>query len=479
MTATLTRPAWHWVPEHATSTAGGEAADLAASVGIDMDPEQRLLLDAALAERADGSWAAFEFCAIEPRQNGKTAALEMAALHDVFVRDVGRVIWTAHRFKTTSDSFAELAALCENFDHLRRRVKAVRRGANEQAIVLTSGSRIDFLARTGGGGRGLSGDVVVLDEALYLRSDMMGALLPTLSARQNPQVRYASSAGVVESGVLRGVRDRGRAGSDPSLVYVEWATQRGGCQAEQCDHRVGIAGCALDDEDRWRAANPAIGRRMTVDHLRAERRALEPHEFARERLGWWEDPAEFASEIPLPAWDRCGMASAAPGDPVTLAFDVSPGFASGAIVACGTGHDGRPVVEVVEHHAGTTWLVQRLAGLQEGHGSGPVAFDPAGPAGSLQPELAAAGVRVDALSSARVTQACGAFVAAVLDEDVTHRQEASLTAAVGAARRRTAGDAWKWSRKDSTADISPLVAATIARHVWAERGDPQPQVVIL
>ena len=113
MPDTLVRPAFHWVPPH-DSTAGGEAADLAASVGMAPDAEQRLALDAFLSERA-GRWAAFECAVVVARQNGKTFAAEAAALHDVFLRRVGRVVWTAHRYKTTSDSFAGLAAAAKQF----------------------------------------------------------------------------------------------------------------------------------------------------------------------------------------------------------------------------------------------------------------------------------------------------------------------------------------------------------------------------
>ena len=474
----LTAPAWQSVPG-STATAGGEAVDLAASVGIDLDPEQRLMLDVMLAERADGSWAAFEFAVIQGRQNGKTAALEAAVLHDLFLRAVPRIVWTAHRFKTAEDTFEDVAALCDNYDHLRKRVKRVHRAAARMSVVTTAGARMDFLARTGGGGRGLTADVVILDEALFLQPVMMGALLPTLSARPNPQVRYASSAGLVESAVLRDVRDRGRRGDDPSLAYLEWGTERGGCEHEACAHTVGTPGCALDDEDRWRVANPSLGRRISLEFVRNERRALSPGEFARERLGWWEDPSETDSDIAVADWDALGDESAAPGDPVVLAVDVNRGFSSAAIVACGSGRDGRPVVEVVEHAAGTQWAVDRLAALTLEHATGPVVLDPSGPSGALLPDLAAAGVTVDALSAARVTQACGGMVVAVLSGDVVHRGERLLRDAVAGARRRQFGDAWKWSRKDSQADISPLVAATLARHVWAERGDPEPGMWVL
>lgn len=466
-------PAWSWVPPH-DSTAGGDAADLAESCGLSCDPEQRLVLDAMLAERA-GRWAAFEAAVVCGRQNIKTWTLEVAALHDLVLRRVGRVVWTAHRYKTTQDSFGALAALFENVDFLRRRVHKVSLAAGEQGIQLLprhTGPRIDFLARAGGAsGRGMSGDTVVIDEALYAAPMMMGALVPTLSAMPDPQVRYGSSAGLPSSEVLRAIRDRGRAGGDPSLCYVEWGAPAGGCAAEKCDHRLGTEGCALDDEVSWRVANPALGRRISVEYVRNERRALPPAEFARERLGWWEDPAP-AGEVDVSAWLALGDPGAAPGDPVALAVDVSPWHRSAAIVACGPAADGVPVVELVAHRAGSSWLPQAVALAQAAQGGAAVGLDPSGPAGALLPELERAGVRLDLLDSRRSAQACGAFEESVSSGRLRHRDERPLTDALLGASRRPVGDAWKWSRRDSDVDIAPLVAATIARQLWAERGSP-------
>ena len=298
---TITRPAFLWVPDHAVSSAGREAADLARSIGQEPDAEEELALDALLSERADGRWASLEAAVICGRQNLKTWTLQMSVLYDIFLRDVGLVVWTAHRFRTTQEAFRDIHALVDNYDHLRKRVKKVRTANGEEGIELLSGARLDFLARTSGGGRGLSGDTVVLDEALYLTPTMMGSLLPTLSAKPDPAVRYGSSAGLRESEVLRMIRDRGRAGGDPSLVYVEWSTEPGQCGRPECDHKPGTRDCQLDDVAMWHAANPALGRRISVDYLSAERRALPPKEFARERLGWWEDPPVLGDGAIIPA----------------------------------------------------------------------------------------------------------------------------------------------------------------------------------
>ncbi len=442
MPDTLVRPAFHSVPEH-DSTAGGEAADLAASVGLPVDGEQRLVLDAFLAERA-GRWAAFECAAVVARQNGKTFGAEMAALHDVFLRRVDRVVWTAHRYKTTSDSFAGIAAVCENFD-------------------------IDFMARSTGSGRGLDADVVVLDEAMFLTRQMMGALLPTLSAKPDPQVRYLSSAGLASSEVLRSLRDRGRPGGDPSLAYLEWADASPPvCGVEDCAHGLDAPGCALDDRERWRAANPALGRRITEDYIAAERRALPPEEFARERLGWWDDPDTGDAPLALAAWAALGNPDARPAGRLSLGADVAPGHASSSVYVFGAGPV--PVGELIARAPGSSWLVARLADLVARHDVACVAVDPSGPVGSLVPAMQDAGLPLTLVEGKESVRACGSFAAAVADGTFRHRAEPDMAAAVSGARRRAVGDAWKWSRKDSTVDITGLVAATNA--LWAQQSAP-------
>jgi hypothetical protein len=162
----------------------------------------------------------------------------------------------------------------------------------------------------------------------------------------------------------------------------------------------------------------------------------------------------------LERWAECADSDAAPADPVVFAVDVSPNSASAAIVACGG------PVEVVEHRRGTSWVVPRLVELRESHRPAAIGLDPHGPAGALVDDLTKAGVEFDDLSSGRSQQACAVLLDAVVDRRFVHRDEQPLNLAVVGARRRQSGDAWKWSRRDSEVDISPLVAATIAFYLW-------------
>lgn len=469
LTETLVAPAHLWVPDH-VSSAAAEVIDLAASVGMILDAEQRLVLEAILAEGSDGKWAAFEAAVIAARQNLKTYLLEALVLGDLYLFNANLVIWTAHLFPTTMEAFRHLRQVIESHDHLRRRLKRISEANGEESFELISGQRLLFRARSKSGGRGLTGDRVILDEAFALGASEMGSLLPTLSARPNPQVVYASSAGKATSQVLREVRDRGRAGGDPSLVYVEWCAPVVDCGDDRCDHRPGSPGCALDDREAWRAANPAIGRRITVEHVAKERRALPPEEFARERLGWWEEPVGAAAGLPLNLWEAA-RTSWPPGDLLAIAVDVTPDLAY-ASVARATGVPAGIQLELVGHKRGTSWVATAVDGLR-GESGVPVVVDLSGPASVVNDDLANLGIETLNPAVKDVAQACSALLDGLIRPTVWHRDHADLDAAVRGASRRPIGDAWAWSRKNSLVDISPLVAATHA--LWGARQAPEDE----
>ena len=477
MPDTVTAPAHLWVPEHASSAAD-EAIDLATSLGMILDGEQRLALEAILAEKANGQWAGFEAAVIAARQNLKTYLLEALVLADLFLFGSNLVIWTAHLFATTMEAFRDLQQVVDANAPLSRRVKKISEANGEEHFELLSGQRLLFKARSKSGGRGLTGDRVILDEAFALGPSEMGSLLPTLSARPNPQVIYASSAGKIDSHVLRGVRDRGRAGGDPSLVYVEWCAPVVPCADDRCDHRPDSPGCALDDVDAWRQANPALGRRLSVDRIAAERRALAalPGEFARERLGWWDEPPGNVAGLPLNLWEASTLTGPA-GTLLALAVDVTPDLAY-ASIGRATAVPAGVRLDLADHRRGTAWVAAEVARLRAGSAV-PVALDMGTPASVLNTEFAALEVPIDTVNpaAADVAQGCSALLDGIIRPTVWHAAHPLLDAAVRGATRRAMGDgAWAWSRKNSQADISPLVAITLA--LWAA-GQAPPEIVPL
>lgn len=466
-------PAHLHVPEY-SRTFGPDVAEVAEMAGFPPDPEQRMVLDALFAVDARDKSAAFETSVVACRQNMKTGVFKQAVLGWLFYTDEKLVVWSAHEFLTAQSAFLDLDELIGGSDWLRKRVKHIYRGNGDEAIKLTSGSRLIFKTRTRGGGRGLSGSKVVLDEAFALQPMHMGALLPTLSAQPDPQVVYGSSAGLTDSEVLRGVRDRGRAGEEPRLAYFEWCAPppSEACDSgESCSHALGAEGCGCDKPELWQRANPAMGRRITADYIAAERRALPPEEFGRERMGWWDDPTGGDSPIPQDQWkDLVDTESPRPEYPA-LALDVTPEQDMATIASAGRLADGSMHVDVLEHRSGAAWAVDRLAELAEQLSPCAVVLYPGGQAGAYIPTLcegdfgldAASGYwRLHLASKREYAQACGALVDDVHSGELRHRDRTELNDAVAGVRKKPIDDAFTWSRQDSTVDISPLVAVTLA-----------------
>ena len=443
----------------ARSSAGAEAVELAASAGLILDDWQAFALDCALGERKDGKWAAFEVGLIVPRQNGKGSILEARELAGLFLFGEQLILHSAHEFKTAQEAFRRLLMLVENTDDLRKRVSRIRTSHGEEGIELTTGQRLRFVARSTGSGRGFSGDVVILDEAYRLPREALGALMPTLSARPNPQLWYASSAGHVDSEVLRSLRDRG-AESEEGLCYLEWSAE---------------PSASPDDPAAWRQANPALGIRITEEHVGRELAAMPAEEFARERLGIWSDPGLADTAVSASEWSKCVDQSSSVLDPVSLGVDVSPDGSTSVAIA-GQRSDGLLHVELIDHRPGTSWAVERVQALVRRWSPSSVFLDAGAPAGALLPDLERAGVQVRKVAGREMAQAAVALASHIDQQTLRHLQQPDLDAAVAGARRRVVGDLWAFGRRGSFADISPLCAVALAAWGHAQTAGREPQI---
>lgn len=461
----LQRPRICLVPDAEVTDSGDVALELCALAGLDLDPWQVFVLVSSLGERADGKWAAFEVGMVVPRQNGKGTLLEARELFGLFACDEERlIIHSAHEQITSSEHQRRLLDLIEGVPEFEQKVLRAPRGKGMEAIELRDGSRILFKTRTAGGGRGLTGDLVVLDEAMIITLATTATLIPTMAARSivgNPQIWYTGSSvdqSKHEHGVvLSRVRERGITG-EPRLMYVEWSAEG--------DDPSGVPESVRSDPDVWALANPGLGIRIGAEYVADESRALGSREFCVERLGIGDWPAteDMDGRLFQPGvWLGLTDVQSTAADPVCFAVDVSPDRSSAAISVAGRRPDGRWHVEVVDHRKGTEWVVPRAVALTQRHKHvGPV-VDGVGPAAALVPEFAEAGVEVRMVKTQEYVQACGQLYDHVIRGTLRHLGTDELATAVDGASRRPLGDAWALSRKDSQADITPLVSATLAR----------------
>lgn len=508
-------------------TLGPEVAAIATLAGFAPDPEQALGLDLTFAINADGRSAASEIACICCRQNMKTGFIKMVELGWLFVTDERLVVHSAHEFNTAREAYRDLKELIEGCPELLAQIKpgGFKDTPADMSIETVTGARLVFKTRTKGAGRGLSGRKVVLDEAFALQPAHMGALRPLISAQPDPQIIYASSACLETSEVLHGIVSRGRKGSEPRLAYFEWCAQsaKEACRdGDACSHEYGVAvGCAMDDPEQWNRANPAMGRRIAVETIEDERRAAIGalvREFGRERMGWHDDPVAGVQVIDAEKWaDGADTESETRPESVALAFDVQPGNLSATIASAGrlkvrpevlaqaidlgldaaalgrltairgeiTGRDG-----FLDCRAGVDWLVDRLVEVARNSAATVLVYDPAGPAGAFKQDLLDSGqfveladdertprgkTRLVAIGARDYAQACGALDKDVRNGVFKHFDQGVLNDAVEGARSAPLADAWKWSRKDSTVNIAPLVAVTLARWGCTVYGGHKPK----
>ena len=217
-----------------------------------------------------------------------------------------------------------------------------------------------------------------------------------------------------------------------------------------------------------------MGRRISVDYVAAERRALPPDEFARERLGWWDEPSASTNTFDSAAWVALTDANVDVRQlsNIVLGVDVAPNHASASIVAAAWDKQrGCPVVELVERRSGSSWLVDRLIELRSQY-SASVALNSSGPVGSLIPQLGTKRVEWVDVRGSEYARACGLLAASVNGRDLRHRGESEFAAAVLGVRARKVGDGFAFSRSDSSVDISPVVASAIA--LWMVSQAPKP-----
>jgi hypothetical protein len=466
-------------------------ADLSELAGLQLDPWQIWVMEQACAQREETfwnpildqhqrKWAAFEVALVVSRQNGKGSLLEARELAGLFLFGERLIIHSAHQFATSKEAFERILQLLEGCPDLEKEIKSTPRSHGEEGIILKNGQRLKFFTRTKVGGRGFTGDCLILDEAMILNSGQVGALMPVLSARPNSQIWYTGSAGDKESTQLGSVRQRGLKGGDRAkrLFYCEWSI-------DACTDFC-IPGCTDHDKpdtlESWAKANPALGIRISAEHVQAEFHSMDDETFARERLGvgTWPVEGDQWSVISEDAWMARAdeLSDIVDDEHLVLAVDTTPDRKFSCIAAAGKNDEGEIHVEITstedryDHRPGTQWVVPRVKEICRNNKIAAVVIDKGQQASGFIGPLEDAGITVLSPITREYAEACGSFVSSIVprkgnDPDVVHKGQPPLNAALAGADTRVVSDMWAWDKRSSTVDISPLVSATIA--IWGHR----------
>lgn len=466
-------PRYQLVPAGPVSSRGVEAVELARNAGLDLSEEQQQVLFGGLGVKADGSWSAFEVVNVQPRQNGKSSTLQARIMLGLSLGE--QIAYTAHRVDSAQEVFRGLVSLVETSPDLSPLLQRVIYSNGKESIWLTNGSRCVFGTRSSRTGRGFSLDLWVADEAHYLAQEAHNALMPATSARERPpQVWYAASAvdeEIHESGlVLARLRERGIAGESTNLAYFEWSV--GLYDDEEKELRPEqVTPEMVDDEALWHRANPALGERISLEHVRVEREAMDHRGWIVERLGigaWPDTSGVAAAPVTGEEWNELYDRDSEQVGEIVLAFDVAPDRRA-ALVVCGRrGVDDLLHLELLDTRPGTGWLLERCEYLSERYDVREIVADDYGGNRSLLRALSDAGLHVRAISGTEHVAACSKLLDLVAERGFRHIGQIELLQALRGAKSKPVGDAWCWSRKASSGDAALVVAMTLALAAGAE-----------
>lgn len=430
-----------------------DVSDLCAAFGLVLDEWQETCLQAGLGERSDGRWAARQIGISTPRQNGKTMLIVARVLAGLLLFDEQIIIVSAHRQDTARETFFRLVQLIEDNPSLGERVDWIHRSEMREYIRMKSGQEVRFKARSSGSGRGFSCDCLLLDEAQILGAPAWSAILPTMSARPNPQVwMFGTPPTELDDGeVFERLRANGIEGKESKVAYLEWS-------ADVDD--------PISEPGTWAKANPAYGTRIDFDAIATELASMSESQFVLERLGIWRID-DYAAVFTATEWKALGSEGPADGvKPKALAVDMSHDRQI-SVAACwhtdGGGLFAEEVWAGADSRAAVEWI-RRRAGCRI-----PVLIDNGSksPGASMVPLLAAARVKVKTTGAADASKACGLVFDMVKDGTLRHGDgpgQEALAAAVIGARKRPIRDVggFGWDRRDDSVNIAPLVAFTLA-----------------
>lgn len=442
-------PRWGTPRRPERATRGPVLARAGQLLGWKFHPWQTYAADVALEVHASGMPFYRTVGISIARQNGKT----LLVLSRIAMEMLGpnrTIVYTAQDRITARRKWEEMCRVLLSVPSFARRVVHFHTNNGQEELLLDTGSKFLIVTPNEKAGRSLSIDLAVVDEAFAHRSmDIVGALGGTMAARTHAQLWILSNAGTADSVLFRHYTETGRAqiGSPTSpMAWFEWAAD------DECD---------VLDRSAWWAANPSLDLPHGVisAHLAEQALTIDADRFRREYLNLWVN-IDVLTGIDAVIWAGCRDDELVPGDRLSLALDMTPERDRGALVAAGD-VDGRTPLEVIEHTSDVERLSRRTIEVAAAHRA-TVVLDRGNPASSLVPQLERAGVDVRLISGPEFARACGDFFDAARYRRLSHRGDYRLADAVLAATKRTMGESWVWRRRGPS-DISPLVAATLAR----------------
>ncbi|MGO3649359.1 MAG: hypothetical protein ACTJFP_06720 [Agrococcus casei] len=477
----LTPPVRELTPD---TSRGFECIEFAETIlDTELLPWQKALLIRALELNVDGTYRFKTVVLLVARQNGKSTLMQVLSLWRMYADGAPLVIGTAQSLDIAEEQWQGAVERAESIPELEELIEHVDRTNGKKALRLSTGERYKVAAASRRGGRGLSGDLVLLDELREHQNwQAWGAVTKTTMARRYAQIWAASNAGDLASVVLRHLR---------SLAHRElgWPDGKDGMvdlpDAIEPDSSLGIFewSAAPDrdvwDRDGWCEANPSLG--YTIEERAiAAAAATDPEWVFRTEVmcqfvnmaGLGPFPAKsWATSLDRLEDRRARGVTRDSNRPACYGIDMSHNREWVYVAIAYWDTEGRARVDIAAQRPGPDWLIGWLTSPDRRVKPEHLALQRRGaPISSMWDALEEAGLEPHPWEGPQLAGWHGTFFdllrSAVAEKDpvvrLTHNGQPALDVPANSADIRALGDGWVIDRKGSPTDPAALIAAIAA-----------------
>jgi phage terminase large subunit-like protein len=393
-----------------------------------------------------------------PRANGKTALAAMLGIAEMFVGPPSaEVLVVASDQRQANITFNLAKRMVELNPELADRIHVYR----DRLYLPENDATFTPLPAEYAAIQGHDGSLWIIDELHVVTREVWEAVVTGAGKRPESLTLAISTPPASEDSVMWDLVKANRSGGDPQFYLKEYAAPDG---------------CATDDREAWKIANPALACKdpfLAEDSLEAVRKTVREPVFRQLRLGQFVKGSD--SWLPFGAWEKLADPDFEITGKVVLGFDGSASGDSTALIGCTIGPDPHIWVEGLWENPGDKrWRVPRgevTAAVRDAFNKYDVqtlVCDPWGWRSEIEAWAEEHGERKviqwNTGHVSRMGPATDRLYQAVMAEDLSHDGDKRLAAhfSHAVAKRTPAGDVITKEKRMSPKKIDGAVAAIVA-----------------
>jgi phage terminase large subunit-like protein len=310
--------------------------------------------------------------------------------------------------------------------------------------------------------QGLHPSLVVFDELHVANEDVWTAMSLGSATREDGLTIGITTAGDDTSNLLKHLYERGMA-----AIQGQEDLERFGFFCWEAPQ-----GCALDDEEAVRMANPQLASGiLNWESVKNELATMPEPDARRYRLNQFV--SSMNAWIPVGAWSQCPEGR--PTNPEVFAIERTSGWEYVSIVTAQMQEDGKIATELVAslNNTDIDGVIKVCLDLAK-YGK-PFIMD-----GNVLDDLGSAlkqkGLRVQMTSNKDLISASNNTYSRIIKKQLIHPRDEIVTLQMQRAVRKNSGESWRIARKDSGTDIDAAVATVLA--IWFVETQIKPQQMV-